>query len=271
MLIDAHLHLWSLGHAWHAWPTAALPRIHRDVTADEAQACLAAHGVEAAVLVQAQPSRAETDWLAGLAARLPWIAGVVGWEDLAAPDAPARIAARAADPWIKGLRPMMQDLAPDWMLQPALAPAFAAMAAHGLVLDALIRPAHLPALAELAARHPDLAIVIDHGAKPDIAGRAYAGWADDMARLAAQPQLACKLSGLVTEAAADWRTADLAEPVGHLYALFGPDRLLWGSDWPVLLLAGDYGGWLAAARALIPEPARAAVFGGTAARLYRLG
>jgi len=151
------------------------------------------------------------------------------------------------------------------------------MSRHGLVFDALVLPRHLRALLTFAARHPDLVVVVDHAAKPPIARGELQPWRDDLARLAAMPQVHCKVSGLLTEAGERTRIEHLLPYVQALWASFGPSRLLWGSDWPVLQLAGDYAGWLATTQALmaaVQPPASAAetaaVLGVNAASLYRL-
>jgi L-fuconolactonase len=139
------------------------------------------------------------------------------------------------------------------------------MAQHGLRFDALLKPRHLPVIGALAERHPDLPVVIDHAAKPDIANGAFQPWAQHMARLARETPWCCKVSGLVTEARADWQIEDLRPYVDHLLSTFGPDRLMWGSDWPVVTLASNYRRWHEAATAM-----HAAIFGGTAVRFYGL-
>lgn len=269
--LDAHQHFWRIDATWHEWPQSDLPSICRDFLPPDLAAALHACGLDGTVLVQSQPAAADTDWMLQLAAQEPTILGVVGWVDMAAPDAPARIATLAQHPKLKGLRPMLQDLPAEWILQPAVQPAVQAMVAHELVFDALIRPLHLPAIATLADRYPALTIVVDHGAKPDIAAGEFDPWAADLATLAQRSSVACKMSGLVTEAGDRWRPADLRPFVQHILSAFGPERLLWGSDWPVLLLQSDYAAWHAMAEAMVPEPQRDAVFGGNAARLYRLG
>ncbi len=166
---------------------------------------------------------------------------------------------------------MLQDIEDTaWILGPAVQPGLAAMARHGLRFDALVKPRHLPVIGELAQRHPALPVVIDHGAKPDIANGGFEPWADHMARLARATPWCCKVSGLVTEATADWRIDDLRPYVDHLLATFGPDRLMWGSDWPVVTLASDYRRWRDAAATLLPPGSHDAVFGGTAIRFYGL-
>src|SRR5579875_3712778 len=201
MIVDAHLHCWRLGRNGCSWPTPELTAIHRDFVIDDWWREAAPLHIGAGVLVQSQPSERDTGWLLGLARGDPRIAGVVGWVDLAARDAPARIAALTAHPKLRGIRPMLQDLPDDgWILSPALAPAIEALIAHGLCFDALVKPRHLPHLLRFAERHPDLPIVIDHAAKPDIAQGVLDPWRSHIAALAEFPRTGCKLSGLLTAA-----------------------------------------------------------------------
>jgi L-fuconolactonase len=259
-VIDAHVHLWTLGAHGCAWPGPDLPAIHRDFALHDLCATLDGSGVDGVVLVQSQEDPRDTEWLLGLAAD-PLVRGVVGWCDLKDADAVRAFAVRDK---LVGLRPMVQDRDADWYDLPAIQPGLAAMAEQGLVLDALIRPAHLPALTRLAERLPSLAIVIDHAAKPHPA--ALPAWHQAIAEAARLPNIHCKLSGLWTEL-----PPERVEPlVDTLLSLFGPDRLLWGSDWPVLTLAGTHRDWLAQARRLIPLPHHAAVFESNARTLYRL-
>lgn len=273
MLIDAHVHFWQPGRHDCTWPPPDLAAIHRDFLPDDWRHAAAATPVAAVVAVQSQPSEADTDWLLELARDDEHIAGVVGWTDLAASDAPARISALALRPKLRGIRPMLQDLPEDdWILREELVPAVEAMVAHGLCFDALVRPRHLPHLLRFAERHPDLPIVIDHAAKPDIEHGTREPWQRDIAALAELSGVFCKLSGLVTEAGDDWHARDLAPSVDHLLASFGPRRLLWGSDWPVLNLASDYRQWfdLAGTLARLGDEDRGSVFGGNAERIYKL-
>ena len=273
-MIDAHQHLWRIGQNDCAWPHAGLPQIHRDHEPADLLAAAAPLGVTGSVLVQSQPSDRDTDYLLALAETEPFILGVVGWADLLAPDASARIADLAARPKLKGLRPMLQSLEPDdWILQPALEPAIAAMVEQGLVFDALVYPRHLDALLRFVRRHPALGVVIDHGAKPAIARMQLDPWRAGIAALAAEPNVTCKLSGLPTEAAPGQDIEAYRPYVDHLVAEFGPERLIWGSDWPVLNLAADYAAWLALAQTLtapLGEAAQAAIFETNARRVYRL-
>jgi L-fuconolactonase len=274
MRIDAHQHFWRLARGDYGWLTADLAAIHRDYEPADLAPLLKVARIDRTVLVQAAPSDAETAFLVRLAETTDFVAGVVGWADFEAGDAAHRIAALAAREKLVGLRPMIQDIAdPRWMLNEAIEPAIEAMVEEGLTFDALIKPQHLPILAEFATRHPGLDIVIDHAAKPDIAGGAFDIWARDMRALAAETRLVCKLSGLVTEASPGWSVETLRLYVEVLVEAFGADRLMWGSDWPVLNLNGDYAAWLDAAEALLAgltDAEREAIFGGTANVFYGL-
>ena len=274
MRIDAHQHFWSLARGDYGWLTPALGPIHRDFGPADLAPLLAAHGIERTILVQAAPTEAETAYLLDIAAQTPFVAGVIGWTDFDAPDAANRIAALAADPLLVGLRPMVQDIADDnWLARPSLAPAFEAMIANGLVFDALLKPRHIPAMLALLERHPDLACVIDHGAKPDLISSDLTAWRDGISALAKHPGLTCKLSGLVTEAGPDWTLATLRPVVDHLLATFGPERLIFGSDWPVVTLRASYAQWVESAETLLADLAatqRIAVFGDNVQRHYLL-
>jgi L-fuconolactonase len=272
MQIDSHQHFWQVARGDYHWMSPDLEPLYRDYGPDDLAPLLARHGIERTILVQAAQTLAETRFMLGIAERTSFVAGVVGWADFADRDAPDTIGRLAQHPLLLGLRPMVQDIPDDdWLAQPHLAPAFRALVKHGLVFDALVFPRHLSRLLVVTDRHPDLAVVIDHGAKPAIRERRLDPWRADMAALAARPNTFCKLSGLVTEAASGWTTDDLRPYFDHLLAAFGPERLLWGSDWPVVNLAGGYDRWREAALALIgslPDTERAAVLGGNAATLY---
>lgn len=270
--IDAHQHFWRLSRGDYGWLTPAQTAIYRDHLPGDLVPHLRAAGIDRTILVQAAPTAAETDFLLELAAETPFVAGVVGWIDLEAADATQAVAAFAARPGALGLRPMLQDLPDDeWLLRPELSPAFAAMADAGLTFDALVKPRHLPALRRFLDRHPDLPVVIDHAAKPDIAGGAHGAWAQAIGALGRETHALCKVSGLVTEAGPDWIVGDLRPYADTLFEAFGAARLMWGSDWPVVNLAADYGRWAEAAEDLLSglsAPERAAVRGGTAQAFY---
>ncbi len=271
-MIDAHQHFWRLGRGDYGWLTPELAPIFRDFGPADLAPILARHGIGRTILVQAAPTLAETAFLLDIARTTPFVAGVVGWVDFDAPDAPDVVARLAGDPRLVGLRPMVQDIDDDdWLARPSHAPVFEAMIAHGLVFDALVLPRHLPRLARVLERHPELAVVVDHGAKPAIREAAIDAWRAGMSAVATHPRTCCKLSGLVTEAPAGAGLDVLAPYVDTLLALFGPGRLLWGSDWPVVELGGGYDRWRAlalAALAGLSPAARADVLGGTAERVY---
>lgn len=271
--VDAHLHVWSLVRGDYAWLTPDLAPLHRDFTLTDFAPLRERAGVAAAVLVQAAPTVAETQYLLDVAARSDgMVKAVVGWVDCAAADAIPALSRLARNPLLKAVRPMLQDLPdPAWMLRDDVGRTLAALPRLGLRFEALLRPAHLPALLELFERHPDLPVVIDHGAKPDIARGMWEPWAALMRAAAANPRARCKLSGLVTEAGAGWTIDQLRRYVDHLVAAFGPQRLMWGSDWPVVNLAATYQAWFAATVALTsdwPPEDKAALMGGTARRFY---
>ena len=275
-LVDAHQHFWRLSRGDYAWLTPELRALYRDFEPGDLASLLAENNIAATVLVQAAATEEETHFLFELARKHSFIKGVVGWTDFSAPDAAPRIAALAAAGAgvLKGLRPMIQDIAdPDWVQRSHLDAAFAAMIAHDLAFDALVKPAHIPALLARLARHPPLRTVIDHAAKPDIVHGGFDAWAASLKRLARETGAYCKLSGLLTEARPGANVNDLAPYVEHIFACFGPERVLWGSDWPVLDLASDYSAWLDMARGMADRYApgfAAKVFGETAAQFYRL-
>lgn len=274
MRIDAHQHFWALERGDYGWLTPELTAIYRDFLPDDLAPQLQAAGVDGTVLVQAAPTVAETEFLLSLADRNSFIKGVVGWVDFESPASVEHINRYMQHPAFVGLRPLIQDIEdPGWMLRDDLEPVFDALIDRDLTFDALTLPRHLPNLRKLLARHPDMRVVIDHGSKPLIRDGIISGWAEDMAALARDTNAFCKMSGLVTEAKADWTVDDLRPYVDHLLEHFGPRRLLWGSDWPVLELASDYARWVAVTDDLlsgVDGNGRAAILGGNAKHAYRL-
>lgn len=276
-MIDAHFHCWQLARNDYGWLTPDLALIYRDVSVADWQHQAQPWGVRAGLLVQAAPTSEETEFLLRQAQDNPAVLGVVGWIDMLAPDAVQQVARCAQQPLLKGLRPMLQDLSdPDWILQPAIEPVLSAMARAGLVFDALITPVHLPRILALAQAHPDLKVVVDHGAKPVMAAAAMADWVQAMTPLAQQThpdQVVCKWSGLWTEAAPGQPVEVVRPWCEALLAIWGPQRLLWGSDWPVLEMAGTYGAWRKFSLdvlSTLSKPEQNAVLGENARRIYRL-
>jgi len=269
--IDSHQHFWRLDRGDYGWLTPSLEPIYRDYLPADLEPQLARAGIDSTVLVQAAPSVAETLYMLELANEHGFIAGVVGWVDFESPMAPESIATLAADSHLVGLRPMIQDI-PDiaWMLKPELAPAIEAMIDHDLVFDALVLPKHLPVLLDFAELYPELRLVLDHGAKPQIRAGDIAEWRHDIGNVATGTNAVCKLSGLVTEAGSA-NPAQLAPVVDHLLEVFGPRRLMWGSDWPVCELVCSYEEWYQASEMLLvrlgPE-GRELIYSGTARNTY---
>lgn len=274
MRVDCHQHFWRLDRGDYTWLTPDFTPIYRDFGPQDIAPYLDRHGIEATVLVQAAATIAETDYMLEIAAGYPVVRGVVGWVDFDAPGVAGDIDRLAQKPLIKSFRPMIQDIAdPNWMLQPHLAPGLAALQHHDIAFDALLKPPHLQPFRKFLKLYPDLRIVIDHGAKPAIAAGGFEFWAKEMREIARDPRVLCKLSGLATEAGVDWTEARLRPYVDLLLQAFGPGRLMWGSDWPVINLAGGYDRWHAAAQTLIGGLSAAeqgAILGGTATSFYRL-
>jgi L-fuconolactonase len=276
MIVDSHQHFWSLDAPWFSWPTPDLAGIYRDYGPADLEALIRPAGVDRTVLVQVAPRTDETAHFLALAARTDFVAGVVGWVDLEDPACAADLERFADDPKFRGIRPMLQSI-PDveWMLRPALHAPLTQAQRLGLRFDALVKPPHLPALATFLDRYPDLPVVVDHGAKPEIV-RGQAGfddWAPAIAAVARRPQVFCKLSGLLTEAGNRTALQDLRPFVDHLIEIFGAERLMWGSDWPVVELVAPYPGWLSQARDLVgrlSEAEQNRILGETACRFYGL-
>jgi L-fuconolactonase len=278
-VVDAHHHLWDLGVRDQDWITGpVLAPLRRDFLLADFQPLADANGVAASVVVQTVTAPGETPELLTLAAASDLIAGVVGWADLTDLGIGDRIAALRRMPGgakLVGLRHQVQsEPDPDWLTRPDVLRGLAAIAEAGLVYDLVVTAGQLPAAARAAAAVPGLRFVLDHLGKPPIASGRTEPWAADLRRLAALPNTVGKLSGLVTEADWDrWQVTDLRPYTDVALDAFGPDRLMFGSDWPVCTLAARYGDVLAAARDLtagLSPDERAAVFFGTATAVYGL-
>lgn len=279
--VDAHHHLWDTARRAYPWMDGPWADPLRGVFTPESLAPLAAaHAIEATVVVQAVADIDETRELLSTAASSALVAGVVGWVDLRSPAVGESLAALAEGPGgarLVGIRHQVQDEPdPAWLLRSDVQAGLAAVGAAGLAYDLLLKPRDLPAAVEAARRQPELRFVVDHLAKPDIAARMTDPWTAGLAELATAPNVTAKVSGLVTEA--DWQTwssADLGPYVEHAVGCFGPERLMFGSDWPVCLLAADYHRVVETTEVLLDAigltPAeREQVFGATARRVYDL-
>lgn len=281
--VDSHHHLWTLTGQNYPWiaeriDAPGMRRLARDFGADEFAGVMKANGARRSVLVQGEPTVAETDDMLAIARANGFIAGVVGWIDLEAPDAAAEVARRAADPLFVGLRLwLLRNPQADWILRETQAAGLRAVEAAGLCVDSLLRPQHMANMSRALERHPGLRVVLCHGAKPVVTewtpGDAdFRAWVEGMKPLARQ---GCymKLSGIMTESGDDWRPADVKPYVDAMLDIFGAGRTMWGSDWPVIDRAGGYAKWLDAVGELtahLSAPERARLFGGTATEFYRL-
>jgi L-fuconolactonase len=276
---DAHHHLWELARRPHAWLDGPeMDAIRRDFALADLAPQAKAAGIGRTVLVQVLPSLAETAEFLALAGEPDLVAGVVGWADLTCAAVPETLAALRSGPGgarLAGIRHLVQgEPDPGWLARPDVRRGLRAVADAGLVYDLLTLPRQLPAAIEAARALPGLTFVLDHLSKPPIASGALQPWATLVRELAALPNVSCKLSGMVTEAGRPgWTVAGLRPYAEVILDAFGPSRVMFGSDWPVCLLAASYAEVVSAAQELaagLNQDEQADVFGGTAARVYRL-
>lgn len=279
IVVDAHHHFWDPERRDYYWMTGeALEPIRHRFSPDDLAPELVAAGVDATILVQTVSSVEETQEFLVTAAATPFVAGVVGWVDLPDPAVSDTIAALQARPegeFLVGIRHQVHDEAdPEWLLRPDVQRGLAAVRDAGLAYDLLLRPREIPAALATAREFADMRLVIDHLAKPPIATGEVAHWAALMAPFRGLEHVLCKLSGMVTEANwADWSADSLRPYVDHVLDVFGVERVMYGSDWPVCLLAGSYGEVKSALEAALPALSpdeHAQVFGGNAIRFYGL-
>jgi L-fuconolactonase len=274
MIVDAHQHFWDPALDEYPWLTNELAAVRRRFGPEDLEPVLREHDVGGTVVVQALGSLEETRRLLAVAASTPFVLGVVGWIDLADPEA-ADVLARLAGGALVGIRHQVQDEAdPAWLLRPDVLRGIAAVGEAGLVYDLLVRTAALPAALEAARRHPSMRFVVDHLAKPPLREGDTTEWARGLEALSALPNVSCKLSGLVTEADwSGWRSETLVPYLRRALDWFGPSRTMFGSDWPLCLVAADYGAVLELVLAALDGldgAERDAVLGGNAMRVYRL-
>lgn len=247
--------------------------LRRDFLPDRLAEILTEYSFDGSIVVQATTVPEEVDWLLDLAGQHEFIRGVVGWVDLTDDGLPARLDQLQKHPKFCGIRhPVHDEEDPRWLMRADVLTGLKELERRDLPYDLLLRPLHLPLLPELSERLPSLRMVIDHIAKPPIAEGRMQGWATDIERAAENPRVFVKLSGMITEAGANWSAEQLKPFVRHVFGVFGPDRLMFGSDWPVCLMAGSWKQTLAAfTQSLGPLPmeVRAKLLGETAARFYR--
>ena len=281
MIVDSHQHFWDLAKVDYPWLVPEYGPIYRTFTPAELEPQLAAAGIDRTVLVQAANSYADTDSMLAQAAEHEWIGAVVGWVPLEDAAAAARALDETylANPWFRGIRHLNhEETDPDWLVRPAVIDGLKVLEERGLVFEVVsVHPLHLHHVPTLARACPDLRIVVDHLAKPPILSGDYDAWKTDMKAAAEHPNVYAKVSGLNTAADLEaWTGADLVEAIGFAVEVFGASRLMFGSDWPVAILAGDYARvWAETNRALdilgITGADRAAILGDSAAALYSMG
>ncbi len=275
MRIDAHQHFWDLDRFEYSWMPPEPSRLRRNFLPADLAPVLAQNRFDGSVLVQAHTALEETLWLLDLASAHEFIFGVVGWVDLRDPRLGATLDGLQRHAKFKGARhPVQDEPDPNWLIRPDVLAGLGELARRDLPFDLLVRPEHLALVPRIAEQVPDLRMAIDHIAKPPIATQRLEGWAEGMEQAAKIPSLHCKLSGMITEA--DWRgwkPEHLRPYLAHVASLFEPSRLMYGSDWPVCLQAGNWKKVLAAftqAMGPLPTEIRSQLLGETARQFYHL-
>ena len=274
MMIDAHHHLWKYSAAEYGWISPEMGAIRRDFLPEDLETLMHYFGIEGTVAVQARQSLEETAWLLDLAAKHPLIRGVVGWVPLTeGTGVRKRLERFAANPKLRGVRHVIQDEAdPRYILRKDFNEGVHTLLDFKLRYDILIFERHLPAAIEFVDRHPKQIFILDHIAKPRIKDKVISPWDRNMRELAKRQNVYCKLSGMITEAdPAHWTAEGLQPYIDVVLGAFGPRRTMYGSDWPVMLLAGDYARWFGTVQNAIGKLSKAEqdrILGGTAAEAY---
>src|SRR3954463_15251846 len=276
MMIDAHHHLWKYSAAEYGWINPQMPAIRKDFLPEDLEELMHYFGIEGTVAVQARQSLEETTWLLDLAAKPPIMRGVVGWVPLTEGAGVKRHLDRfAPNPQLRGVRHIIQDEAdPRYILRNDFNTGVHALLDYKLRYDILIFERHLPAAIQFVDRHPKQIFILDHIAKPRIKDKVLSPWDRNMREMAKRQNVYCKLSGMITEADPKrWKPADLQPYVDVVLSAFGPKRLMYGSDWPVMLLAGEYALWygfVTNAIAKLSQAEQDRIMGGTAVEAYGL-
>ena len=273
-MLDAHQHFWKVSRGDYGWMSPELKPLYRDFGPEDLAPLMREAGITRTILVQAAETEAETDFLLDIAARTDFVAGVVGWIDMLADDFAARLDHYEVQPKWVGLRPMLQEHDPALIADPRFRANLAEVARRGVPFDILTFPRHLPEMVRAVSATPGLRAILDHISKPDMTGPVDPEWLAGIRALAAVPGLHCKISGMVTEAGGDW-TQDRIRPfVERVAEAFGPDRLVFGSDWPVCALAATHARVVDLARDILgglygPEQMKA-IMETNGLRFYRL-
>jgi L-fuconolactonase len=273
MPLDSHVHFWKYNPAEYAWIDETMAPLRRDFMPEDALGVMRSAGIDKCVVVQVRQTLAETRWMLRLAEQHPFVAAVVGWVDLRSDDLDAQIES-VAHPKLVGVRHIVQAEPDGFLSDDRFRRGVERLAHHGLAYDILIYARQMPAAIEFASRLPDIRLVLDHLGKPDIKRNGFDSWRHDLDRMAAIPNVCAKLSGLVTEADwAQWTVEDLHRYVNAAIEAFGPERLMFGSDWPVCTLAAQYGQVVEIIRTAIderPQSEQDSMLGGTARRFWGL-
>jgi L-fuconolactonase len=276
MRIDSHQHYWKVSRGDYHWMTPEVPVLYRDYLPADLRPILLQHKIDKTILVQAAQTVAETEFLLDLAEHEPSIAGVVGWLDMDAPAFAVQFEQFRKKPKFIGLRPMLQDIPDDrWILRPQVLHSLHCVADSDFPFEFLTYQRHLPFVFEAMQQVQGLRAVIDHISKPEIRARRLEPWQSWIARLSELPNLFCKLSGMITEADHHaWTIGDLRPYIEHVVQCFGFDRLMFGSDWPVCLLAGSYDRVIEALQEVLAsrlnDETAQKLFGENAVRFYKL-
>jgi L-fuconolactonase len=275
MIIDSHHHLWKFNTEDYSWMDESMSLLKRDYLPEDLEGHLAEAGVEGTVVVQARQMLEETRWLLELAGKHSFVKGVVGWVDLRSERLEEELEEFAGNPKLVGVRHVIHDEEDDdFMLRPGFLKGIERLAAHNLTYDLLLYPKHLERAVELVSMFPDQKFVLDHISKPFIKAGILDPWRKDLESLAAQPNVWCKISGMVTEAHLEnWKYKDFIPYLNVVAEAFGTDRLMLGSDWPVCRLAGEYKNVMAIPKRYfrdLGEVERQKIFSGNAIGFYNL-
>ena len=275
MTIDSHQHFWRYDPAEYGWISDPMRALRRNFLPSDLKRAAMAAGVDGAVSVQARQTLVETRFLLDLARSDVFLLGVVGWVPLIDPGVAGMLAELATEPKFRACRHVLQDEPDDeYMLRPDFNAGVRAVTAAGLAYDILIFERQLPQALELVDRHPGQVFVLDHVAKPRIRDGSFSAWRASVGELARRPRVYCKISGMVTEAHwEEWTEADLRPYLDAVLEAFGPSKLMFGSDWPVCLVATSYRRWADLVRSYVSRLASAErnrILGGTAIEAYGL-
>jgi L-fuconolactonase len=276
MRIDSHQHFWKAARGDYHWMSPKVSVLNCDYLPEDLKPSLVKNQIDKTILVQAAQTKAETDFLLDLAIKNDFIAGVIGWLDMDSPNFAAELELYSKKPKFLGIRPMLQDLPDDdWILRPRVMDSLKEVAARDIPFEFLTYPRHLPHVLKVLEAIPNLRGLVDHVSKPEIKNRKLEPWQSLMSEVAKHPNIYCKLSGMTTEADhKSWTAEDLRPYVEHVLECFGFERVMFGSDWPVCLLAGSYDQVISALQTILKPHLNGRreedIFGGNAARFYKL-